>query len=195
MEYQLYKNTGQKEYFSPDFIYTERENKGKQGMSFYNALSIAKYSGNVAEFRFPYQPKDITSVPDSVVQEASSYKITDFDRLDSITELKQALVNNGVCMVLFPIYHPAEAMFWLKKEHADQPVAYHGLAIVGYNDNKSQFKIRNSWGNKWNGDGYTYWNYKDYSSARELWTLTSTNGNRLPQQPVDKGNKCKCVLL
>ena len=37
----------------------------------------------------------------------------------------------------------------------------HAMLIVGYNDDKQWFIVRNSWGNKWADNGYCYIPY-DY---------------------------------
>lgn len=39
---------------------------------------------------------------------------------------------------------------------------------VGYN--KLGFILRNSWGNRWNGDGYTIFPYEDFGMQWEIWT-------------------------
>jgi outer membrane protein assembly factor BamB len=41
-------------------------------------------------------------------------------------------------------------------------VGYHGLCIVGYDDSKQAFKVRNSWGADWAGGGYCWIGYKTF---------------------------------
>ena len=42
------------------------------------------------------------------------------------------------------------------------------MTIVGYND--EGFLIRNSWGELWNGTGYTTYYYKDWGAHWEIWS-------------------------
>ena len=51
----------------------------------------------------------------------------------------------------------------------------HAVCIVGYDDNKGTFKVRNSWSEKWGDKGYCYFPYKyilNPNLASDFWTIT-----------------------
>jgi C1A family cysteine protease len=196
VEYQWYKNTQDNSYISPEFIYESRDNTD-DGMSIYNALTIIKTNGNVTESKFPYLSKDARSIPSSITTLAEQYKIDSFYQISNLNELKQSLVTDGVCIVLFPVYSAASTTFWLKNETTDTEITYHGISIVGYDDKQQQFIVRNSWGTDWGQDGYTFWPYTQFSSALELWGIKSTNKAQLPPDPVENVSKsnCKCIVM
>lgn len=64
----------------------------------------------------------------------------------------------------------------------EKPIGAHALTLVGYNDEKQQFKFANSWGTTWGDNGYGYLPY-DYlfnknpnnialhTYPRELWSI------------------------
>ena len=51
----------------------------------------------------------------------------------------------------------------------------HAVCIVGYDDTKQWFILRNSWGSQWGDGGYFYLPYEYITSpflASDLWILT-----------------------
>lgn len=64
----------------------------------------------------------------------------------------------------------------------------HAVSIVGYDDNKQAFIIRNSWGEGWGEKGFGYVSYEDTSGVGdETWSFTmpSLAGAVSVQSPVD----------
>ena len=60
-------------------------------------------------------------------------------------------------------------------ENAD-PVGGHAILIVGYDDTKGRFIVRNSWGTSWGDNGYCYFPYEYLTNvhlASDLWTATT----------------------
>jgi C1A family cysteine protease len=54
----------------------------------------------------------------------------------------------------------------------------HAVMAVGYDDAKSAFIVRNSWGNAWGLKGYFYMPYDyitDTNLADDFWTISSVN--------------------
>jgi C1A family cysteine protease len=51
---------------------------------------------------------------------------------------------------------------------------YHAIALIGYNDNKKTFLLKNSYGTEWGNGGYIDISYNDLSNALlEAWTCES----------------------
>ena len=50
----------------------------------------------------------------------------------------------------------------------------HAVCIVGYDESKQTFKVRNSWGEKWGDDGYCYFPFEYITNpnlASDFWTV------------------------
>ena len=74
---------------------------------------------------------------------------------------------NGPCFGALPVYNETDN-FWIKRE-GDELLAFHAIAIVGY-DNHG-FIIRNSWGSSFGSEGYTKIPNEDIGKFLELWTI------------------------
>lgn len=159
---------------SPLFIYNLRNNRPSSGMTPRNALTILRTRGIVEEKDFPYDlgPKKIPST--KLLEKAKQYKISGYAAVKTVQGLKEALLSNGVCIIVMPVYN-MKGTFW-KPNIGDTMSGYHCLAVIGYD--RQGFIIRNSWGDRWNGDGETVYPYEDWGSHVECWTtideITST---------------------
>ena len=60
------------------------------------------------------------------------------------------------------VYSSTQGTFW----DPDHPSG-HAMVIQGYDDSKNAFRVRNSWGNTWNGDG-TFWIDYNFLTSAEL---------------------------
>lgn len=49
---------------------------------------------------------------------------------------------------------------------------YHEIALIGYDDSKGAFRLRNSWGTGWGQSGYCWYPYS--LTISEAWTLAAT---------------------
>ena len=60
-----------------------------------------------------------------------------------------------------------------------QAIGGHAILFVGYDDSKSLFKFKNSWGTSWGHNGYGYLPYKYFTSGNvvEAWTVSQENFN------------------
>ena len=48
----------------------------------------------------------------------------------------------------------------------------HAVTIVGYDDDKKEFKIQNSWGTRWGKNGYTTLKYDEFPEVCfEAWCI------------------------
>jgi C1A family cysteine protease len=62
---------------------------------------------------------------------------------------------------------------------SEQVLGGHCVVAVGYDDDKQQFIVRNSWGTGWGDQGYCYMPYKylsDQNLASDFWTIRSVSG-------------------
>ena len=147
LEYKISLNTGKKQ--SSDFklfdIFNSRTSTG-EGMTCKDAFkyvinSGAKYKNGIIKF--------------------SKYFI-----ITNILQLKHAIYANGPCILVLPVYNTDSEQFWKKDGKC---IGYHAVSVVGYDTDG--FIIRNSWGNSYGYDGYSYITNNDIQKSKEIWTL------------------------
>lgn len=96
------------------------------------------------------------------------FKINSYARVGNNEQLKFAIVANGPCVAVLPVYNADSAdEFW--NERYGKLLGYHAVAVVGYNEDG--FIIRNSWGENYGSDGYTLIKEKDANKFQEVWTI------------------------
>ena len=97
-----------------------------------------------------------------------NYKIGSYAMVNSILAIKFAVVANGPCVGVLPVYNADSAdEFW--NEKYGEFLGYHAVSIVGYDENG--VIIRNSWGSSYGSDGYTLVKNKDLNKFKEIWTI------------------------
>ena len=96
-------------------------------------------------------------------------KIGAYAMVKSSYGLRLAILMNGPCFGALPVYNSTDE-FWIKRE-GDNLLAYHAIAIVGYDE--GGFIIRNSWGTEYGDNGYGYIENKNINKFIELWTVIS----------------------
>ena len=178
--------------FSPRFIYTFRANKPDDGMNLRDLMNIMTKYGVCTESLCPYEAgKPIDAVDDKMISEAAEFCIKSYALCNTISEVKSALVEQGPCVVAFPVYDFGPS-FWKPKQAGMPAQGGHAVTIVGYNDSQQAFLIRNSWGESWNGNGYTWFPYSDWGAQWEVWSTVDKQGSRYKPQPivVDKKGCC-----
>ena len=61
----------------------------------------------------------------------------------------------------------------------EEPIGGHAVLFVGYDDSKSVFKFKNSWGQSWgeNGYGFLPYSYVLENKAFDFWTILEQENN------------------
>lgn len=95
-----------------------------------------------------------------------NYKLSKYYKINSGPALKHALISNGPCVAVLPVYNES-LEFW--KNYGENFLGYHAISIVGYDE--KGFIIRNSWGESFGRKGYTYIKNEDLNKFVEIWTL------------------------
>lgn len=168
-EHQEIKSNNFNDYLSPWFIYLQREDQRREGMSVKNALDILKSKGVCTEVEFPYEKaKSKNEITNVNYENAKNFTISDYAVIESIDQLKYSLYNNGVCIIALPCYNTF-SRFWKKESDSQQLLGGHCVTVCGYDIDKG-FLIRNSWGTFWGENGYTWMPYDDWGSQFEIWS-------------------------
>ncbi len=176
-EYQELFDTEVAADFSPQFVYYHRVNKPAEGMYSRDVMKIMHKRGTPTEAAYPFRSEGAPSA--AAIQEAREYTIKEYARVNTIEELKQALVADGPCYIAFPVYNYGPTMW--KPAPGQQRRGGHAMTVVGYT--KKGFIIRNSWGSGWGDGGHCIYPYGHFGSHWEIWTTVDREGSRVPNAP------------
>ena len=122
-EWQENKN----EYFSPQFFYNHRNyfNNNKQdgddinedyGMTGRDVMRILKNVGICEESMYPYGLLEKESEINNDIKNAAKQNvIKSYARINTLEGLKQSLLQNGPCLIAFPVYNYSD-QFWIQNE-------------------------------------------------------------------------------
>ncbi|MBN1861190.1 MAG: hypothetical protein JW840_06995 [Candidatus Thermoplasmatota archaeon] len=123
--------------------------------------------------------------------ENRTVKITEWGWVDhDINVMKQALLDHGplvICIHLWRdfFYYSGGVL----KPHIFRYVAGHVVTIVGYDDSKSAWLVKNSWGTKWGLEGWFWMSYDErmiaewYGENTGVMYLEGVYGNMKPDVP------------
>jgi C1A family cysteine protease len=178
-EYQEKKDINISSYFSPGFIYLNRQDKTSEGMYPRDVMRILSKLGSCEEKFLPYNKfNNKNKITKNCLTNALKYKIKGYSTISTIDGLKKALYLYGPCLIAFPVYNFTMKMW--KQNKFDILQGGHAMTVVGYN--KTSFIIRNSWGTSWGDNGYTYYDFTEFGAHWEIWTLvdeaTKINKNK-----------------
>jgi C1A family cysteine protease len=167
-EYKLQKLTGIEGDMSPQFVYNLREEPDYEGMTPRETMKILQQYGICREAIYPYNTIEYPMyISQDAYADALTFRIQNYAQINTIDALKKALVKDGVCYICFPVYNSGMQMW--KAAQGDIDMGGHAMAVVGYDDDKEHFIIRNSWGEDWGDNGYTYYPYEDFGAHWEIW--------------------------
>ena len=130
--------------YSVDELFSIREDKNAPGMTIKEALWYLRHNG------------------------LSGTKIKDYAMVDTVKQLKQALLVNGPLVGGLPVYSDNRHDEFWKKGGKFQ--GGHCITVVGYN--KQGIIIRNSWGTEWCSHGHVLMPYSDFGEFFEVWTMS-----------------------
>lgn len=158
--------------FSPEFIYSRRQNKPEDGMTVADALSILRQHGCVDEMWHPVG--GVPMIPtDGLTAHAEKYRISGFAKVDTVEGLKSALVENGPCLIVVPLYNNSMQLW--RCNAGDHLQGYQCMTVAGYDDVNEWFILRNTWGLLFGEAGYCYFPYSSWPLHRECWTVSIDN--------------------
>ena len=153
--------------FSPRFIYQHRTTP--QGMSLPEAYEIMKSIGCAAEDVCPVDTRGVDDQCDAdrscrkadAEAAAAPYRINSYWMIfatgDPVSDgskvdlMKQAIHDLGAINIITRVYSSNSPTIW-KPPASKTPVSSngnHAVLLVGYDDGKRAFKLRNSWGVDW----------------------------------------------
>lgn len=157
--------------------YKERALHGWQnqdtGANIRDGIKVLAKSGLPEEKLWPYTISKFKTKPSaSADKQALLFKIDKYYKLTSLSQVKDALVKGFTVAFGISLYES----FWKHKKGLipvpgsdENQEGGHAMLIVGYDDTKKHFIIRNSWGSRWGDRGYCYIPYAYMEEARDMW--------------------------
>jgi C1A family cysteine protease len=145
----------------------------------YGCLWESKWWYNIAKFA--------VNPPRSLWDLAAQHKVVSYHRIDDgdLETMKQTLASGYLIGFGFLVYDN-----FMSQEMANTGVLHrpgphdtiqggHAVTIVGYDDVRGAFKVRNSWGTSWGQKGYFWMDYNymaDKSLCNDFWVVNSVPG-------------------
>jgi C1A family cysteine protease len=155
------------------------------GAELRDALKVVNTYGVPHESLWWYDVAKFAVKPNAaVVADAAKNKVTKFTSIDNtnLNDMKSCLAGGTPFVFGFTAYPELESDAVAKSgilpmpTGKEQPIGGHAVCAVGYDDSKSMFIVRNSWGASWGLSGYFYMPYK-YLTNKDLsddfWTIES----------------------
>lgn len=153
-----------------------QEQKGANcsGTSFEPAFNTLMTSGATTMYRVPY--KDLQGctgigMGDTSNRIANFYHIVDNGELPKVGQIKAYLADT-IPLVIgahlgdnFMSWNSENVIKSDSYQHTGMH-AFHAMVLVGYDDNRHAFRLRNSWGTEWGDDGSIWVDYEFF--CREL---------------------------
>ena len=161
-EYHELKDCNVKEYFSPEYIYNLRSDKNIDGMYLRDLMKIMQKKGTPRERFWRFRSSRPGNI-DQVNSDAQLFKIQNYAKAKTVNEVKTALMKAGPCIIAVPVYNTYRHDIW-RKAKKENMIGGHAMVIVGWT-NQDNFIIRNSWGESWGFNGYTYMSFKDFEKS------------------------------
>ncbi len=173
--------------------YNERAIEGTisedSGATMYDGATVVESLGLPRESKWWYNTFKFKVKPNKVVySEGAAHRLQGVSSvIQDLDEFKTVLASNNVFVGGISVFESFECddvqntgVVPLTKA-GEKLLGGHAITIVGYDDDRSVFIGRNSWGEEWGDHGYFYLPY-DYLTCADLaddfWTATSYEGPR-----------------
>lgn len=157
------------------------------GGTIHDAVKAIATWGFAPETLWPYNIKKFTQKPPAnVYATAKPNALTKMDYMSvaqDAYDMKHALANNMPIIIGFTVYESFESdsvaqtgIVPMPNTSTEQVLGGHAVLIVGYDDTKGWWIVRNSWGADWGADGYFFAPYQmflDPEMASDFWVISS----------------------
>ena len=167
--------------------YNERKAEGTvnsdSGASLRDGIQVLHKAGVCDEKSWPYKTVLLYEAPNpNCYEQALSRRITKYERLSSLDDMKDCLASGFPFVFGFRVYSSFESPEVAASGFVNLPASDesflggHAVMAVGYDDEASRFIVRNSWGTRWGKKGYftiPYDYLTDSKLASDFWTIQS----------------------
>lgn len=156
------------------------------GASIRDAIKAGVLYGVADESAYPYDiTKFAVNPPSGIWTAAATHKVTSYHSIadGDIQTMKSALATGFLVGFGFNVYDYFMSASMASKGilpvpgPSEQLQGGHAVCLVGYDDSKKMFLVRNSWGTSWGQAGY-FWMAYDYVANKQLasdfWVVNSS---------------------
>lgn len=166
-------------YYERLFEHTLNQDAGAQ---IRDGMHVLRKMGATPETDCPYDITKFTDAPSAqAVADAKPFAISAFHRINNRIEIKQALSINHPVVIGIEVWESFESdvvaqtgVVPIPNQSTEQNLGGHAVCVVGYNDAKQQFIVKNSWGTGWGDQGYFYLPYGYFNPnaglVMDMWT-------------------------
>lgn len=145
------------------------------GSYIHDAFHQARFVGIIPESDWPFKEENVCIEPEQkLFEEAKADHIHFFASVNTndLNEAKLCLAHGFPFVFGFQVPAIFEQQSFSDNPQLHLPannnfVGGHGVCAVGYDDERQQFLIRNSWGSDWGENGYFWMDY-DFMTSEEL---------------------------
>jgi len=166
------------------FLYWQERNiegtvNEDSGAEIRDGMKVLAQIGVCPESDWPYDISTYTNTPtDKMVADAAAYKVAEYHRITNLASLKAALAEGLPVVIGIDVYESFESdevdntgIVPMPDTTKEECLGGHAVLVVGYDDEKSQLIVRNSWGICWAKLGYFYLPYDYFTKyANDCWT-------------------------
>lgn len=154
------------------------------GANIRDGITSVVKQGVCSEIIWPYDVDQFAVQPSTNAYTAALQDVvTDYLSLESIFDIKNCLAEGFPVVFGTQIYESFESMDVANSGIVPMPAANeqllggHCMVIVGYDDSKQWFIVRNSWGTGWGAAGYCFIPYAFIQQyASDFWTIRKDTG-------------------
>jgi C1A family cysteine protease len=142
-----------------------------------DGVAVLKETGAAPDAAWPYEiSKFKLKPPAAAYSAAGDNKVHETTQLASLDDVKSAIASGQPVAFGFLVYKSMmsigkDAVLPLPKA-GEKVLGGHAVLAVGYDDEKQQLIVRNSWGSSWGDKGYFYMPYKFVTedNTADFWT-------------------------
>lgn len=153
------------------------------GLSFASARSVLAGTGQPRETAWPYEMTRDENAKDyqprrGALDPSECYRAALDEEEAKRDTIRSLLANQRVVAAGLPLwdgFYYAQPDVPLSVPKASEMIgARHVVAFVGYDDDLSAFRLRNSWGSSWAGGGYAWLSYAFVDNHKvEIWYVSA----------------------
>jgi C1A family cysteine protease len=169
--------------------YNERNMEGHtsedSGAEIHDGVQSINMLGVCPETNWPYDITKYTEKPcENCYEIAKNHKSVSYQAVEqSIDQLRAAIISGFPVVFGFTVYDSFESPdvaktgIMIMPKEGEKILGGHAVAIVGFDDIRNVFIVRNSWGDNWGDKGYFYMPYdfiKNREYASDFWVITKT---------------------
>lgn len=147
-----------------------------------DGIKVVNKKGAPLESIWPYKINKFATRPNAAsYTDAARRKAGTYEKVNNFAGVKNALARGFPVVVGFDVYESfynigSNGVMPYPNVNNEELLGGHAVVIVGYDDNKNAFIVRNSWGKNWALNGYFYMPYRviqNTTMSSDFWIITS----------------------